>query len=101
EEVVGEIYDEADKDVRSVRVLPDGSRILPGTFPIHDLVDVGIDASDFPRGDYATVAGLVLWILGRIPTEPGDHVYVPGYRCEVTAVAGHTVVEVRMSPQKR
>ncbi|PRC57087.1 HlyC/CorC family transporter, partial [Mycobacterium sp. ITM-2017-0098] len=41
EEVVGEIYDEADKDVRSVRVLPDGSRILPGTFPIHDLVDVG------------------------------------------------------------
>jgi putative hemolysin len=101
EEVVGEIYDETDEDVRSVRLLPDGSRILPGAFPIHDLVDVGVDASNFPDGDYTTVAGLVLRILGRIPTEPGDHVDVPGYRCDVTAVGRRAVTEVRISPQDR
>lgn len=99
EEVVGEIYDEQDKDVRAVRVLADGSRILPGSFPIHDLVDVGVDASSLPSGDYTTVAGLMLSILGRIPIGPGDHVQIAGYRFDVTAVDGHAIAEVRLWPQ--
>lgn len=99
EEVVGEIYDEQDKDVRAVRVLPDGSRILPGSFPLHDLVDVGVDASGLPGGDYTTIAGLILSILGRIPSGPGDHVQIAGYRFDVTAVAGHAIAEVRLWPQ--
>ncbi|MDY6995675.1 MAG: hemolysin family protein [Actinomycetota bacterium] len=101
EEIVGEIYDEADEDVRSVRTLADGSRVLPGTFPLHDLVDVGVDSTEFPRGDYATVAGLVLSILGRIPTDPGDTVEVPGYRIEVTAVDRNAITEVRLRPLHR
>ena len=43
EELVGEIYDETDRDVVSVRREPDGSLVLPGPFPVHDLVDVGVD----------------------------------------------------------
>lgn len=43
EELVGEIYDEADTDIMSVRREPDGDLILPGTFPVHDLVDLGVD----------------------------------------------------------
>lgn len=50
EELVGEIYDEQDEDVKAVRLLPDGSRILPGSFPIHDLVDVGVDSSTLSEG---------------------------------------------------
>jgi len=99
EEIVGEIYDEADQDVRSARVLSDGSRILPGTFPVHDLVDVGIDVTDFPSGDYTTIAGLVLSVLGRIPTEPGDHVEVANYRLDVTAVDRNAITEVRVRPR--
>ncbi|MBX7432158.1 hemolysin family protein [Mycobacterium sp. Y57] len=100
EEIVGEIYDEADEDIRSARMLPDGARILPGAFPVHDLVDVGVDTAGFPRGSYTTIAGLVLSILGRIPTTPGDHVDVAGYRIDVTAVDRHAITEVRLSPRR-
>ncbi len=72
EEIVGEIYDETDRDVLSARHLPDGSMVLPGSFPIHDLPDVDVVLTNAPRGDYATVAGLVLAGLGRIPRSPGD-----------------------------
>lgn len=39
EEIVGEIYDETDRDVMGVCTTPDGRLILPGSFPIHDLTD--------------------------------------------------------------
>lgn len=100
EEIVGEIYDEADVDVRSARALSDGTRILPGTFPVHDLVDVGIDATDLPGGDYTTIAGLVLSILGRIPTQPGDCVEAGGYRIDVTGLDRNAITEVRVRPRQ-
>src|SRR5690606_30842434 len=37
EEVVGEIYDEHDRDVRQARRNPDASVTVPGQFPVHDL----------------------------------------------------------------
>lgn len=97
EEVVGEIYDEQDEDVTAVQLLPDGSRVLPGSFPIHDLVDVGVSVSGLPAGDYTTIAGLILSTLGRIPTAPGDHVDIAGYRVEVTAVDRRAITKVRLS----
>ncbi len=99
EEIVGEIYDEADEDIRSVRVTPDGGRILPGAFPVHDLADIGVEIADLPPGRYTTVAGLVLAVLGRIPSAPGDHINVPGYRIEVRGVDRHAITEVRLIPR--
>jgi putative hemolysin len=98
EELVGEIYDESDRDVVSVRRESDGSLILPGRFPVHDLVDVGID--DMPEGPYATVAGLVLDRLGRVPEAPGDLVVVEGRPIEVLAVDGRAITEVRIGPRR-
>lgn len=43
EELVGEIFDEADRNMATVRREPDGSVRLPGGFPVHDLGDIGID----------------------------------------------------------
>ncbi len=91
EEIVGEIYDETDVNVISARSMPDGSYILPGTFPIHDLVDLGID---LPGGDYATVAGLVLDRLGRIPERVGEYVIVDGWRLTVRALQGRAIERV-------
>ena len=64
---------------------------------MHDLVDVGVD--DVPEGPYATVAGLVLDLLGRVPQAPGDLVAVAGRTIEVTAVDGRAITEVRISPR--
>jgi putative hemolysin len=96
EELVGEIYDETDRDVVGVRREPDGSLVLPGRFPVHDLEDVGVYG--MPEGPYATVAGLVLDVLGRVPEAPGDRVTVAGRSIEVLAVDGRAITEVRIGP---
>jgi putative hemolysin len=83
EELVGEIWDESDRDVAAVERAEDGSVTLPGSFPFHDLDDIGVV---LPEGDYSTVAGLVLDRLGRIPEGPGDSVEVDGWHLEVLAV---------------
>src|SRR2546428_11905168 len=94
EEIVGEIYDETDSDVVAVRTEPDGSIELPGTFPVHDLVDVGVELRDAPPGPYATIAGLALVLLGRIPEEPGDVVETSGWKIEVLEVEHHAITQV-------
>lgn len=96
EELVGEIWDETDRDVAAARPQPDGSVVLSGRYPVHDLPDVGI--SGVPDGSYATVAGLVLELLGRIPDRPGDRVEVAGWTLEVLAVQGRAIREVRARP---
>lgn len=93
EELVGEIYDETDQDILSVRREPDGAIVLPGRFPIHDLTDIDVE---LPEGPYSTVAGLVLDRLGLIPDQPGDAVDVAGWTIEVTAVDGRAITEVRL-----
>lgn len=101
EEIVGEIYDETDRDVLSVRPMPDGSLVLPGTFPIHDLPDINVDVSDAAAGDYTTIAGLVLVALGRIPITPGDRVELAQWTVEVTRTSHHAITEVRLIPLGR
>ncbi|MEU8413065.1 hemolysin family protein [Amycolatopsis japonica] len=96
EEIVGEIYDETDRDVLAVRDGKDGSLVLPGTFPVHDLVDVGVELRDAPPGEYATIAGLILVILGRIPEKPGDRVVVSGWTAEVLGVEHHAITRVAL-----
>lgn len=96
EELVGEIYDESDRDVATVQRQPDGALVLPGSFPVHDLIDLGIDVE--LDSSYATVAGLVLAHLGRLPDAPGDAVTVGTWRIEVIGVAAHAVTEVKIQP---
>lgn len=96
EELVGEIYDETDRDVVRTRRRPDGSLLLPGQFPIHDLPDVGLPAVE--GGPYTTVAGLILDRLGRIPDTPGDRIHLEGWTVEVTDVQHNAITGVRAIP---
>jgi magnesium and cobalt exporter, CNNM family len=72
----------------------DGSVVLPGAFPIHDLADLGIG---LPEGPYATVAGLALQRFGRGPAV-GDAVQVDGWRLEVLAVERRAITRLRLVP---
>ena len=92
EEIVGEIYDESDRDVRAIEHATDGSLLLPGSFPMHDLEDLDVD---LPDGEYSTVAGLVLQQLGHLP-EPGERVEVNGWQLEVVAMEAHAIGLVRL-----
>ena len=97
EELVGEIYDESDRDVLTVRRLPGGSFVLPGRFPVHDLEDVGVQ---IPEGEYTTVAGAVLDQLGHIPEGPGEQVELGLWTAQVLSVEGHAITAVRFSPRR-
>lgn len=94
EELVGEIYDETDRDLASVVHHDDGTISLPGRFPIHDLPDISVD---LPQGDYTTVGGLVLAELGRIPS-PGDEVTIGHWRLTVSDMRGRAVTLVMLQP---
>lgn len=97
EELVGEIWDETDPDVQAVRHHPDGSLTVAGSYPVHDLVDVGLD---LPTGEYTTVAGLILERLGRIP-DAGDHVDVDEWRLEVVDATDRLIRRVHIAPVVR
>ncbi|GAA2634282.1 hemolysin family protein [Dactylosporangium fulvum] len=94
EEVVGEIYDETDSDVQQVQRRADGSMLLPGTFPIHDLPDIGIENDHLPGAGYTTVAGLVLAQLGHLPTAPGETVTVDPWSFTVSQIRGRAITAV-------
>ncbi|WP_329110480.1 hemolysin family protein [Micromonospora sp. NBC_01699] len=95
-EVVGELYDETDRDVESVVREPDGALLVPGSFPLHDLPDLGITLRVPLTGEYTTVAGLLLAGLGHLPTGPGETLRLPGLTAQVVEVAGHAIRAVRL-----
>lgn len=95
EELVGEIYDESDRDILTVERQPGGGLVLPGTFPVHDLVDLAVE---LPEGDYTTVAGLVLDALGYIPESPGASVTIGHWTATVVAVDGRAISSIRLEP---
>lgn len=92
EEVVGEIWDEFDPQLIEVRQLDDGSTMVPGNFPVHDLSDLGIGLEG---GDYTTIGGLMMYQLGRIPRR-GDVVEQGDWRLIAEQVRGRTVKRVRI-----
>ncbi len=96
EEIVGEIYDEFDRELASVVSDDDGSHIVPGSFPVHDLCDIGVDLPD-GDGAYATVAGYVLSVLGHIP-EVGEIAEGERWDAVVLSVEEHAITEVKLVP---
>jgi putative hemolysin len=97
EELVGEIYDEFDRDTSAVERKSDGALELPGSFPLHDLYD--LDVRLRVRGDFTTVAGLLLDRLGRLPKQ-NELIKVEGWEVEALEVSERAIERVRLRPAK-
>ena len=67
EELVGDIYDEYDKEEKEYEKIDDNTYMLAGSLPIYD-VNKLLDA-DIPEGDYDTISGFLQEELGRIPED--------------------------------
>ena len=67
EELVGDIYDEYDKEEKEFEKVDENTYLLSGSMPIYD-VNKLLDAK-IPEGDYDTLSGFLQDELGRIPAE--------------------------------
>ena len=65
EEIVGEIYDEYDTSENKVVELDSNTYLIDGSLAIYDLEK--IFNVEIPEGDYDTISGYLIDLLGRIP----------------------------------
>jgi CBS domain containing-hemolysin-like protein len=93
--IIGDIQDEGDAE------LPEVERGEGGRFWLaaHVTLDVlsEIAGHDFTRGDVATVGGLVMEVLGRVP-RPGESLTIEGYRVVVEKVVRRRIERVYFEP---
>jgi putative hemolysin len=95
EEIVGEIQDEHDRTPDTVERLPDGSYRVAGRAGIDELNEAF--EWDLPKGDFETVAGLVLATVHRIPLV-GEVFQVGRYTFTVLEADRRRVLTVRIMP---
>jgi putative hemolysin len=67
--IAGDLPELGSRDAASVLAREDGSWLIDGHLPIHE-AERALNRKDLSRGDnYNTMAGFVLWHLGRMPVE--------------------------------
>ena len=97
EELVGEIWDEHDEVIESIRRQSDGSYLIAASADLSDLFDLFSIKDD---SDASTVSGWVIEQLGRLP-QAGDHFTSEGLEVTVTRVDHRRVLEIRVAdPEK-
>lgn len=94
EELVGEIVDEYDRDEPDVAEVGEGIYRFDGKYSIADAAE--LLEVELPDEEWDTVAGLVLSLLGRIPSQ-GEEVTFAGHHFRVEEVRGRRIAKVLVS----
>ena len=95
EAIVGDVRTLGEPVDTPVVVREDGSWLINGDTPIEDLRDV-LSVDSFPEeelGHYRTIAGLIMFLMGRIP-QTGDFFETGGLRYEVVDMDGNRIDKV-------
>jgi len=95
EEIVGEIYDEYDR--QEARLLPqeDGTLLVDARLDVEELLEY----LNLPRpeGKFESVGGLLIHLLGRVP-QVNDRVTLSGYELVVVAADERRAKQVHIRP---
>jgi putative hemolysin len=92
EEIVGEIYDEYEEELKLVHVIGDDEVRVDGKIRIDDLNEaIGSEIAE--EEDYDTIAGYLYNLLGRVPAE-GDQYEADGLRFIIEKVTGQRIERV-------
>jgi len=92
EEIVGRMSDELFKGKAPIQKLPDGSYKVDAQLRIgevNETTDLGIPEHD----EYETLAGFLLYRLGRVP-EDGEHITYKNLQIQVSRMKGPKIEEV-------
>ncbi len=95
EEIVGEIFDEYDRDVPMVTELGDGELLLDARLPIDDFNDLLGTAIDLEAD---SIGGLFVELAGHIPV-PGEEIEVEGVSITARDVDGTRVRSLHVKPR--
>ena len=98
EAIVGDIRSLGEPVETPIVVREDGSWLIDGDTPVEKLKEV-LSVTSFPgeeEGYYRTSAGLIMYILQRIPKE-GDHIELKGLRYEVVDMDGNRIDKVMVT----
>jgi CBS domain containing-hemolysin-like protein len=95
EAIVGDLPERAGEEP-DVKALADGGVSIDGALALVDLQErLGI--AELPEGDYHTAAGMVLALLGRVPSR-GDRADWGGWSFEVTRMDGLRISRLTARP---
>jgi putative hemolysin len=97
EELVGEIEDEHDaSEAQRIQPLKDGGFLVDALLPLNDLED--LLGMRFPEGrPYETLAGLILFQLGRFPVK-GEQIALGDYLMTCVKVTETAIIKVKIEP---
>ncbi len=98
EAIVGDVRSLGEPVETPIVVRKDGSWLIDGDTPVEKLKEV-LSVTSFPgeeEGYYRTSAGLIMYILQRIP-KAGDHIELKGLRYEVVDMDGNRIDKVMVT----
>ncbi len=98
EEIVGEIQDEYDEELRDVEATPDGSFLVNGRMSVRAFNE-RFSSSLPEEGEYETLGGFLQKISGRIP-DVNDEVKYKGLRFSVAKKSHRRIRSVRVQSLK-
>lgn len=98
EELVGDILSENDKPSIQIKIEPDGSAIVDGGMPAHEVARaLGVDLPEAEQ--FSTIAGLCIEHAGRIPTAGERFDLGDGVVIEVVDATARRIKRVRVHAQ--
>jgi putative hemolysin len=97
EEIVGEIFDEFDPEVRFIEKVTSNQYLIDGRLSIDELNELA--ESDLPSEDVDSVGGLIMKALGEVP-KPGSTFVLDGIKFTVERVRNNRVSKVMVELKK-
>ena len=98
EEIVGEVGDELAKVEKDYEAINDYTFQIDGSMRIEEANEEM--ELDLPDGDYETVAGFILDLLGRIPKR-GEQLRYRGLKIVITKMRGLKIEEILLTKEKK
>jgi putative hemolysin len=98
EEIVGPVGDELAAAEKDYEPINEYTFQIDGSMRIEEAnEELGLG---LPEGDYETVAGFVLHLLGRIPKQ-GKQLKYKGLKMVITKMKGHKIEEILLTKEKK
>ena len=97
EEIVGEVGDELAEVEKDFEVINEYTFQIDGSMRIEE-VNEEMEL-ELPEGDYETVAGFILHLLGHIP-KPNEQLRYKGLKLVITEMRGLKIEKIRLTKEK-